>query len=335
MPWNIYGHEWAAELLQQHAAHNEVRHAYLFAGPPGVGRRTLALRLAQAVNCTNPPQPGEPCGVCRMCTQIEKMQQADLAVVQAEREGGELIIDPIRALQQSLSLSPYEARFRVALLLRFHEANDNAANALLKTLEDAPPRVILLLTVDSPEDVLPTIASRCEVLRLRPLPVDAACARLQEHWNLGAEQANLLAHLSGGRLGYALNLAHEKGALEKRAVLLNDLLRLIDAPIRERFAYAEKNAKAKNNTREDREKLRKDLRLMFSYWLGLWRDVLLRSAGAGMPLTNIDYGQQIDDLAVRFSPAEVRTRMHALDDGLGRLPNANLQLLLENILLDL
>ncbi len=335
MPWNIYGHEWAAELLQRHAAHNEVRHAYLFAGPPGVGRRTLALRLAQAVNCTNPPQPGEPCGTCRMCTQIEKMQQADLAVVQAEREGGELIIDQVRALQQSLSLSPYEARFRVALLLRFHEANDNAANALLKTLEDAPPRVILLLTVDAPEDVLPTIASRCEVLRLRPLPVEAACARLQEHWQVDAERANLLAHLSGGRLGYALNLAREKGALEKRAALLNDLLRLVNTPIRERFVYAEKNAKAKSNTREERDRLRKELRLMFSYWLGLWRDVLLRSAGASTPLTNIDYGQQIDDLAVRFSPAEVRVRMHALDDALARLPNANLQLLFENILLDM
>lgn len=335
MPWNVYGHEWAAELLQQHAAQNQVRHAYLLAGPPGVGRRTLALRFAQAVNCTQPPQPGEPCGACRTCKQIEAMQHPDLSVVQAEREGGALLIEQVRSLQQILSLAPYQARYRVALMLRFQEANDNAANALLKTLEEAPARVILLLTVDSPEDVLPTIASRCEVLRLRALPVPAAAARLQQHWQMDAAQADLLAHISGGRLGYALRLAGDKDLREKREALLDDLLRLLDAPIRERFAYAEKKSKVRGGAREEREAVRAELRLLFSLWLGLWRDVLLRSAGASAPLTNVDYHQQVDNLAVRFEPAAVRARMRTLEAALARLPNANLQLMLENLLLEM
>ena len=335
MPWNIYGHEWAAHLLQEQIAQNGIRHAYLFAGPSGVGRRTLALRFAQAVNCLQPPAPGEPCGTCRMCTQLARMQQSDLSVVQAEREGGEILIDSVRTLQHSLSLSPYEASYRIALLLRFHEANENAQNALLKTLEEAPPRAILLLTVNSPEDVLPTIASRCEIIRLRPMPLDAARAQLIAQWKIDPLEAEKLAHISGGRLGYAVTLSQNPEALEKRETLLNDLLNLLQQPRRERFAYAEKKAKARNNTREEREKVREELRLMFTLWIGFWRDVLLRAVGAETPCTNLDFTAQIDQLAAQANPADVRVRIHALESALQRLPNANLQLLLEVLLLDL
>ena len=87
MEWNVIGHEWAARLLQQHIANGEARHAYLFTGPAGIGRRTLALRFAQALNCANPPAPGLPCGACRACQQIERQQHTDLAV-QIARESG-------------------------------------------------------------------------------------------------------------------------------------------------------------------------------------------------------------------------------------------------------
>ena len=81
-------------------------------------------------------------------------------------------MEQIRSVRQSLSLKPYQGKYRVALFLRFQEANPNAANALLKTLEEAPAHVILLLTADTAEQLLPTIVSRCEILRLRPLPVE-------------------------------------------------------------------------------------------------------------------------------------------------------------------
>ena len=327
MPWNVYGHEWAAELLQQHAAQNQVRHAYLLAGPPGVGRRTLALRFAQAVNCTQPPQPGEPCGACRTCKQIEAMQHPDLSVVQAEREGGALLIEQVRSLQQILSLAPYQARYRVALMLRFQEANDNAANALLKTLEEAPARVILLLTVDSPEDVLPTIASRCEVLRLRALPVPGLEIALQTHWAQPPALARRLAHLTGGRVGAAVRMVQDPALLERRQAWLDDLQELLAAPFRRRFAYAERVTRGREKAALLPE--------MIQTWLAYWRDVLLAASGAQSPLTHPDRADEIRRLATRVGLADAQARTSDLERALARLDaNVNARLLVEVVLLD-
>ena len=204
MGWDILGHEWAAEMLQQHIAAGRLRHAYLFTGPQGVGRRTLALRFAQAVNCTNPSEAGIPCGQCRTCQQIERMQQSDLTIIQSDAEGESLKVDQVRDLQRALALAPYESTYRVALLMRFEEATEGAQNALLKTLEEPNPRVILLVTADDPDNLLLTIASRCELLRLRPMPLDELGKVLVERKGLDENKARLIAHVAGGRPGLRL-----------------------------------------------------------------------------------------------------------------------------------
>ena len=325
--WGLLGHEWAVEMLKQHLTHDSVRHAYLFSGPPGLGRRTLALRLAQALNCPQPPAPGEPCGTCKTCRQIERMQYPDLAVIQAEKEGGTLKVEQIRAIRQSLVLKPYQGNYRVALFLRFQEANANAANALLKTLEEAPAYVVLVLTADTPEQLLPTILSRCEVLRLCPLPVQTVEAYLLEHGAVPA-QARLLAHISGGRPGYALRLMQDQNTLDFRAQRLGDLQSLLPATRRQRFAYAEKLTDRKN---EAREKLRETLLL----WLSFWRDVLLCRAGAQTPLANVDCTPAIAALAGRLALPEARRLVTAAETALDQLErNVNPRLLVEVLLLD-
>ena len=327
--WNMLGHEWAVDMLRQHAARGEVRHAYLFCGPPGLGRRTLALRLAQALNCTNPVAAGVPCGQCRDCKQIEAMQHPDMNVIQAEsedgtaKEGGTLKVDQVREVQHALSLKPYQEKYRVALFLRFQEANDNAANALLKTLEEPPAHAILLLTADNPEQLLPTVVSRCEILRLRALPVKTIETDLLER-GLDEERARLLSHISGGRPGYARKLVDDVTLLEKREERLDDLQTLLHAPRVEKFSYADKLSKDKDTMRQ-----------AILIWLSYWRDVLLRAAQAETALINIDRNMEIEFLAGRLDLHTARRLVSDLESVLEKMDkNVNSRLLAEVLLLD-
>jgi DNA polymerase-3 subunit delta' len=325
MSWDMLGHEWAVELLQGHVARSEVRHAYLFSGSQGVGRRTLALRLAQALNCPQPPEPGIPCLQCRTCRQIDRMEHPDLAVVAAEQVGGTLKVDQVRELQHSLSLAPYAARYRVAILLRFEEAHISAANALLKTLEEPPQQVVLILTAESAESLLPTIVSRCEVLRLRPLALQEVSQGLQERWGIASEESRLLAHIAGGRPGYALRLHQNPELLELRKAWLDDHTRMLGASRVERFAYAEALAK-------DRNVLGSALQV----WASLWRDVMIQASGAAAPIANLDRSEEVGDLAERYGLDGARQTLAVLNrtlDLLGR--NANARLASEVLMLDL
>lgn len=323
MTWNAAGHEWAANLLREHIARGDVRHAYLFTGPRGVGRRTLAIQFAEALNCINPPAPGDFCGACRACRHLAAMQHTDLSVLQSEKEGAVLKVEQIRDTQHMLTLMPYEANYRIALLLRFHEANASAQNALLKTLEEAPARVILLLTADSAESLLPTIVSRCEVLRLRPMALNRLQMELEER-ELNKPDARLLAHLAGGRLGYALSLKESQERLEQRRALIDDLVNMLTANRRERFTYAEAMSKDKEALREG-----------YQVWLSFWRDLMLRSANPNLPLVNLDMEAEIDLLSQQIDLQTARARVADLEKGIARLDaNVNARMLTEVLLLD-
>jgi len=322
--WDLVGHEWAVEMLKKHVANGTTRHAYLFSGPPSLGRRTLALRFAQALNCQTPISAGVPCGQCRDCKQIEAMQHADLTIIQADAEGGTLKVDQIREARRTLTLKPYMAKYRVSIFLRFQEANDSASNALLKTLEEAPSYAVLILTADTPEQLLPTIISRCEVLRLRPLAV-AEVQRALENRGLENSRARLIAHISGGRFGYALRLTENDSVLEKREERLNELLTLLPASRVEKFAYAEKISKDKDAMRQ-----------AILFWLSYWRDVMLRTAQAETPLVNIDRNLEIEDLASRMDLPSARLVVSGLENVLEKMDrNVNSRMLAEVLLLDM
>jgi DNA polymerase-3 subunit delta' len=321
--WGLLGHEWAVELLQAQLRNGGQRHAYLVTGPAGVGRRTLALALAKALNCEQPPAAGEFCNACRTCDQMNRMQHADLATVQREAGDRDIRVEAIRDLQHTLALAPYAAKYRIALLLNFEEANASAANALLKTLEEPPPRVVLILTAESAEGLLPTIASRCEMLKLRPLVLDALETGLKQR-GIPAKQAKLLAHVAGGRPGYALRLHQNEGLLEQRASWLDEQHDLLAANRKARFDYAEALGKDKEGFEAQRE-----------VWLSFWRDVLLQAGQAGAPLANVDRQTEIEGLAGKLSLNQAKRVVRALEHTRELLrTNTNPRLAAEILLLD-
>ena len=323
--WNLTGHDWAVDLLSRHVANGEARHAYLLCGPAGLGRRSLALSFAQALNCTNPPAPGQFCGECRDCKQTAAMQHPDMVVVQAEAEGGTLKVEQVRSIQHALALKPYQSKYRVALFLNFQDAHPSAANALLKTLEEAPSYAVLLLTADTPEALLPTIVSRCEILRLRPLKIETM-EKMLESRGVESGQARLLAHISGGRPGYALCLAADEKLLEARAERISDLKTLLKSTRVRKFAYADKLTKDKNKDA---------MRQTILFWLSYWRDVFLRTAKAETPITNVDHADEIESLAAQLTLASARRVVEDLELALERMErNVNPRLLAEVLLLD-
>lgn len=327
MEWNIVGQDWAVALLQAHAAGGKLRHAYLFVGPEGVGRETLALRFAQALNCTQPPAPGEFCGVCRDCRQIQACQYPDLSLLQPEEGHKDIRIEQVRALQHTLALAPYAASYRIALLPDFQQVTEQAENALLKTLEEPPDRVVLLLTVDALESLLPTIVSRCEVVRLRPASLQETQVYLESVKNLPVEKAHLIAHLSGGRIGAALQMVEDPELIAQRAERLEELINLLPASHTARFRLAERLTKKYQGARQNAQ-------AAVTFWLSFWRDVFVRASGGELPLVNVDLAEQVDQAAGGLDARSARSLVIAHEKALQELDRyANVQLLLETLML--
>lgn len=322
--WALIGHQWAINLLQNQIRSDRLRHAYLFLGPSGIGKRDLAIAFAKAMNCLEPVESGIFCDKCRVCRQINRSQHADFFILKREEGDKDIKVKALRELQRSLSLAPYDAEYRIALILNFQDASISASNALLKTLEEPPPKVILLLTAEIPESLLPTILSRCELIRLRPLALDSLSEELAIR-GISDEHARLLAHVSGGRPSYAQQLHTESDLLDQRSLWLDDQQELISSDRRSRFEYAKKLSKDKSEFRQ-----------VLLTWSSFWRDVLLRSARADSPIENLDREQQIDVLADDFDLNAIHRFLADLQHTLSLLEtNVNARLAAEVLLLDM
>ncbi len=224
----ILGQERAISHLKAAMARGRLSHAYLFLGPAGVGKASVARALAAALNCTQLRDDADACGECPSCRRLASGTHPDFLLITTEEQKSQIKIERVRDLRRLTEYPPLAGGWRV-VVIKPAEAltaqNDAAANALLKTLEEPPPQHVLVLTALGEADLLPTVVSRCQKLAFAPLPSPVVARELQRRRGLTQEQANLLAALSGGSLGRALALDPEE-LLSQRRQVLSDLAQL-------------------------------------------------------------------------------------------------------------
>jgi DNA polymerase-3 subunit delta' len=331
--WNTIGHDSLLSLLTRSLQAGTTAHAYLFTGPPQVGKRTLALDLAKALNCECRTADDGPCGECRSCRRIAEGKHSDVLTVSiesdAETSRKSIGIGQVREIGKFVSLEPFEGRMRCVIIDGCETMTTEAANAFLKTLEEPPPAVTLMLIADHEESLLETIRSRCQRLALSPLPRDVIAGALTARWKTPPEQADLLAGLARGRLGWAVAALEDESVLAERSETLEKIHELINAGRSDRFAYA---ATLANRFGKDRPAVMTALDL----WREWWRDALLVAAGTGRAVTNSDDLPAIEEAAGRVPLARIVTFLEALErTGVYLQQNVNARLALEVLFLDL
>ncbi len=201
---DIIGQAKALALLSRAVASGRLAHAYLFAGPDGVGKTTVALDLAAVLFCQQ-PQAAKPCGSCPGCLKFQSDNHPDF--VRIRPDGAAIKIDQVRSLKKALNYAPFEGKQRIVLLEDVHTMRREAGNSLLKVLEEPPPNNLLILVGNSSGSILATIVSRCQVIPFTPLPLPLAAEIIHRcKPEVGMEGSRTLAALADGCPGQALNI---------------------------------------------------------------------------------------------------------------------------------
>jgi len=260
--------------LYARATRGEVAHAYGLFGPRSIGKRTVALRIAQTLNCLDPKQPAGGCGTCLSCVKIERGVHPDVQLIERDPKLKDIAIEQIRELQQNLALRPLEGRARIVLVDDAGELSEPAQIALLKTLEEPPKHAVLLLITLTPEALFETVRSRLQPLMLRSVATAEIAAALAGR---KIKDAATIAAAAGGRPGIALRLATDKsGDRSSRRAIENELFELIGSGLTARFAWAADLADER-----DPRKRSESIDVRFDHWGELIRDAAVHARGLG------------------------------------------------------
>jgi DNA polymerase III subunit delta' len=323
----VAGHNLVQTRLMQAVKANLVRHAYLFTGPEGVGKTTLALAFARLLMCENPDLlTGDSCHSCGNCLKIAHGNHPDLTLVET-LEGNRLLgVDAVReSVIRLANLAPTEASRRIFILPKVEQMTPNTTNALLKTLEEPPAGVVLLLTSADLETVLPTVVSRCQLFTLHPVSAPLIEQLLISSYQADSDQAARLARAAQGRPGWAVRAYERPGLLEERSELLEQIMGLAHAGRDERLRTAATLAKDGDRARESLE-----------LWILWWRDVVLAASSTTHLISEGSARSRAERLAQSIGRQQAESFLHALlaaQDSLDQ--NTNARLVFDVLMLDL
>jgi len=323
--WQVIGQDKILALMDYSLKTNAIAHAYILVGPRHVGKGTLAINFAQALNCDGPELP---CGQCRSCQRILEGKHADVTPIGLDSRT-EISIDDIRGLQRLANLPPYEGKCKVFIIDDAEYLSTEAANSLLKILEEPPQKVVWLLLATEEEHLLPTIISRCQRLELKPVPSEQVQEILINSYNVDADKAKLLAQLCHGHLGWALSALANDVILEERSQRIDRLISLLTANLGQRFAYAQELASQFSQNRRTGAEI-------IEIWLDWWRDLMLIKGGCKRAIINVDYEITMEEQAGGLNLSEIKgflANLCLLEEEISK--NVNPRLALEWLMLNL
>ncbi len=327
--WRTVGHDKAVAALARALGESRIAHAYIIVGPTSVGKMTLAMDVARALNCQGDTPP---CGACTQCTRISNALHPDVRLVELETDDkGKLrtsiSINQVRDVQREASLKPYEGASRVYIFDGAERLQDAAANALLKTLEEPPDQVVLILLASAMEAILPTMLSRCRRVDLRPVSVEIVADHLVRRHELDPEKADEIARLSGGRLGWAIRAVADPELLEQIGQQVEAVERTVQSGLESRLEYAAQLA-----TRFTRE--RADALRELDVWLGWWRDAMMVGEGTPELVRNTSRMSELEAVAGRMDKRSIAEAVRSVGRAAELLErNVNPRLAIEEMLL--
>jgi len=292
---SIVGQDRAVAALRRALRADRVAHAYVFAGHPGVGKMTAALEFARALVCQD--SSDDACGKCGPCGKVARGTHPDMHWIEPEGAGRQIKIGAFRdretgeGLLKDLSLKPYEADRKIALIDDAHAMNLAAANCLLKTLEEPPPRSVLILVTPRPDALPETVLSRCHIIRFALLRPEVIQGQLEGR-GIDTAAAQFLARSSGGSLGRALEMAEEAHLPELRQKVLQMLTGLAESNVIEQCSQFTAMVRELSESRAESRSIAEwllDLAALF------YRDVAVRQLGVDQTrLSNADVIELID-----------------------------------------
>jgi DNA polymerase-3 subunit delta' len=340
---SLIGHADALAWLRAALTTDRLAHAYLITGPRSVGKRTFALEIAQALNCVAPDVADRPDHACQHCRLIQRNVHPDVRAVRRAPERRLISLKPgaasgpareyvdnVAFIQADAQLKPVMGRSKVYIIVNAEELAEDAGNRLLKTLEEPAPFVVFLLTAIERGAVLPTIASRCQEIRLRPAP-RAVLAEALVATGTDPQRALQLAALAGGRQGWALSAARDAALFEQQQTYASQLVEALGGSRLDRLVRA--RALSERWTSQP-ETVRDTLRV----WLSWWRDVLLVQLGLVHRVVHLESGEQhaLGAAASQVDPVATRAALLAIQQTLTDLDtNVNPRLVLDLLLLRL
>jgi len=318
----IVGHKQIVRTLLNAVLHERVTHSYLFIGPEGVGKETTALAFARALLCSQPAD-GDACGLCRECRQVGGQNHPDISIVRPA--GTSIKIEQIREIQRKCPYRPYQGGRKLFLILQAEVMTADAANCLLKTLEEPPGDTIFILLSTRPQALLPTILSRCQQYYFKGIPGPELIGGLVTLHGLVPEDARVAAALSGGSMGKAIDYASGSFQKERSAALALAEALGKSGPL-EALEMAEKMSKNKEKAHSMLETL--------TCW---YRDLLVsRETGGNGFLFNPDRSAAVEKEAGCFETGRLVEIIEDIEATKNKIEaNANTRLVLEALFLRL